>query len=245
MALPVHRRGHRRLSVGSSARARCCGPRCRCSISARRPQCWRRCWSAGRACWPEPSTRARCGTRYASCGAVGFRRCGRDGVDAVEPAARSARRGARPPRSSRRHPIAADMYRDIEQRYHCRIVTMYGMTEAFPLAYKAVSDEGVPGTSGRVNPNFEVRIVDLHGKPVPERVGEIACRARTPHAMSEGYVSSASGRRICRSIRIRSGSAPAISASWTSDDNLTTSTGSRTRCEGAARTSPPSKSNRL
>src|SRR6185437_5004459 len=91
-------------------------------------------------------------------------------------------------------PITADMYRDIEERYHCRIVTMYGMTEAFPLAYKTVSDEGVPGTSGRVNPNFEVRIVDLLGKPVPERmVGEIACRARTPHAMSEGYVSSASG----------------------------------------------------
>ena len=39
-------------------------------------------------------------------------------------------------------PIAADMYRDIEERYRCRIVTMYGMTEAFPIAYKAVSDEG-------------------------------------------------------------------------------------------------------
>ena len=26
---------------------------------------------------------------------------------------------------------------------------------------------------------------------------------------------------VCRSIRIRSGSAPAISASWTADDNLT------------------------
>ena len=57
-------------------------------------------------------------------------------------------------------PIAADMYRDIEERYHCRIVTMYGMTEAFPIAYKAVSDEGAPGTSGQVNPAFEVRIVD-------------------------------------------------------------------------------------
>ena len=100
---------------------------------------------------------------------------------------------------------------------------MYGMTEAFPIAYKTVSEEGVPGTSGRVNPDFEVRIVDLHGKPVPERmVGEIACRARTPHAMSEGYVSSASGgpQSAGRSASA-SGSAPAISASWTSDDNLT------------------------
>ena len=57
-------------------------------------------------------------------------------------------------------PISADLYRDIERRYRCRIVTMYGMTEAFPIAYKAVSEEGVPGTSGRVNPAFDVRIVD-------------------------------------------------------------------------------------
>jgi len=92
-------------------------------------------------------------------------------------------------------PIPADLYREIEQRYNCRIVTMYGMTEAFPIAYKAVSDEGVPGTSGRVNPAFEVRIVDSDDHPVPEgMVGEIVCRARATHAMSEGYVSSASGR---------------------------------------------------
>ena len=91
-------------------------------------------------------------------------------------------------------PIAADRYRDIEERYRCRIVTMYGMTEAFPIAYKAVSDEGTPGTSGQVNPAFEVRIVDGQGRSLPTgRVGEIACRARTAHAMSEGYVSSASG----------------------------------------------------
>jgi crotonobetaine/carnitine-CoA ligase len=71
---------------------------------------------------------------------------------------------------------------------------MYGMTEAFPIAYKAVSDDGVPGTSGQVNPAFEVRIIDGQGRPLPTgTVGEIACRARVTHAMSEGYVSSASG----------------------------------------------------
>ncbi|WP_102142021.1 AMP-binding protein [Mycobacterium hubeiense] len=90
-------------------------------------------------------------------------------------------------------PISADIYRDIERRYGCRVVTMYGLTEAFPIAYKSVSDEGVPGTSGRVNPAFEVRIVDGCGRPLPTgEVGEITCRARTTHAMSEGYVSSAS-----------------------------------------------------
>src|SRR5205823_9075353 len=80
------------------------------------------------------------------------------------------------------------------ERYRCRVVTMYGMTEAFPIAFKAVSEDGTPGTSGQVSPVFDVQIVDLHGQPVPPgTVGEIACRARSPHAMSEGYVASASG----------------------------------------------------
>ncbi len=90
-------------------------------------------------------------------------------------------------------PIAADLYRRIEQRYGCRVVTMYGLTEAIPIAFKAVSDDGVPGTSGRVNPAFDVRVVDDHGQQVPSGVvGEIICRARYPHVMSEGYVSAGS-----------------------------------------------------
>jgi carnitine-CoA ligase len=86
-------------------------------------------------------------------------------------------------------PIDAKAYRDIEKRYGCRIVTMYGMTEAFPIAVKALADDGVPGTSGRPNPHFDVRVVDESGDPVPAgTVGEIACRPRYPHVMSEGYV---------------------------------------------------------
>jgi crotonobetaine/carnitine-CoA ligase len=86
-------------------------------------------------------------------------------------------------------PIAAEAYRDIEKRYDCRIVTMYGMTEAFPIALKRVAEDGVPGTSGRPNPNFHVQIVDADGTPLPAgSVGEIACRPRHPHVMSEGYV---------------------------------------------------------
>jgi carnitine-CoA ligase len=87
-------------------------------------------------------------------------------------------------------PIDGAVYRDIETRYGCRIVTMYGLTEAFPIAVKGVADDGVPGTSGRPNPNFEVRIVDADGDSLPNgTVGEIACRPRYPHVMSEGYVS--------------------------------------------------------
>ena len=86
-------------------------------------------------------------------------------------------------------PIDAAVYRGIEKRYGCRIVTMYGLTEAFPIAVKGVADEGSPGTSGRPNPSFDVRIVDSDGDPLPHgSVGEIACRPRYPHVMSEGYV---------------------------------------------------------
>jgi crotonobetaine/carnitine-CoA ligase len=86
-------------------------------------------------------------------------------------------------------PIDAAIYRDIETRYGCRIVTMYGLTEAFPVAVKGVADEGVPGTSGRSNPSFDVRVIDTDGNPLPAgKPGEIACRAMYPHVMSEGYV---------------------------------------------------------
>lgn len=91
-------------------------------------------------------------------------------------------------------PIDAGVYRDIEQRYECRIVTMYGLTEAFPIAVKGVAEEGVPGTSGRPNPSFEVRIVDPAGEPLPAgTVGEIVCRPRYPRVMSEGYVNADGG----------------------------------------------------
>ena len=86
-------------------------------------------------------------------------------------------------------PISADLYRSIEQRYDAKIVTMYGMTEAFPIAYKTVSDDGVPGTSGQVNAAFEVRIVDVDRRALPAgAVGEITCRPRSDHVMSIGYV---------------------------------------------------------
>jgi crotonobetaine/carnitine-CoA ligase len=128
------------------------------------------------------------------CGAAGFAGAGAM-VSMLWNLAPDPRDAELPLRFISAAPISADLYRDIERRYGCRVVTMYGLTEAFPIAYKAVSEEGVPGTSGRVNPAFDVRIVDSSANPVPAgMVGEIVCRARTTHAMSEGYVSSAPGR---------------------------------------------------
>src|ERR1700758_2111726 len=132
-----------------------------------------------------------------ACNAVGFAGAGAM-VSMLWNQPLDPRDGELPLRFISAAPIAADLYRGIEQRYRCRVVTMYGLTEAFPIAYKAVSDEGVPGTSGRVNPAFEVRIVDKDDRPVrPGVVGEIVCRARVPEAMSVGYVSAvSSGIRV-------------------------------------------------
>ncbi|ULE32490.1 AMP-binding protein [Mycobacterium sp. IDR2000157661] len=125
------------------------------------------------------------------CGAVGFAGAGAmvEMLWNLPPDSRDAETGLRFISAA---PVAADRYRGIEARYRCRVVTMYGLTEAFPLAVKSVSDSGVPGTSGQVNPAFEVRVVDGDGCPVPDGVvGEITCRPRTAHVMSEGYVVSA------------------------------------------------------
>lgn len=127
------------------------------------------------------------------CGAIGFAGAGAmvSMLWNQPPESRDAELGLRFISAA---PIAADTYRGVEKRYGCRIVTMYGLTEAFPIAVKAVSDDGVPGTSGRTNPAFEVRIVDQHGLEVPPgSVGEITCRPTSPHVMSEGYVSATGG----------------------------------------------------
>jgi crotonobetaine/carnitine-CoA ligase len=85
-------------------------------------------------------------------------------------------------------PIPLELHRPIEERYGCRIVTGYGMTEAFPLAIQGVDTTSVPGSVGRPSPNFEVRLVDDDDREVgPGESGEIVCRPRLPHCMFEGY----------------------------------------------------------
>ena len=128
-----------------------------------------------------------------ACGAVGFAGAGAM-VSMLMNQPPDPRDGQLPLRFLSAAPIDASVYRDIEKRYGCRIVTMYGMTEAFPIAVKGVAEEGVPGTSGQPNPSFDVRVVDSNGEPVPDgSVGEIACRPRYPHVMSEGYVNAGGG----------------------------------------------------
>ncbi|MGH3563720.1 MAG: class I adenylate-forming enzyme family protein, partial [Mycobacterium sp.] len=110
------------------------------------------------------------------CGAVGFAGAGAM-VSMLQALPDDPRDGQLPLRFISAAPIDAGGYRRIEKRYGCRIVTMYGLTEAFPLTVKGVADDGVPGTSGQPTPSFDVRIVDANDDPLPAgQVGEIACR---------------------------------------------------------------------
>jgi carnitine-CoA ligase len=152
-----------------------------------------------------------------ACGAVGFVGAGAM-VSMLMQQPPDPRDAELPLRFISAAPIAAEAYRDIEKRYHCRIVTMYGMTEAFPIAVKGVGEDGVPGTSGRPNPDFDVQIVDADGAPLPAgTVGEIACRPRYPHVMSEGYLNPSDHAVVPHPEWFRTGDLGVLD----SDQNLT------------------------
>ncbi|MCC2601173.1 AMP-binding protein [Sphingopyxis yananensis] len=65
---------------------------------------------------------------------------------------------------------------------------VYGLTEASPVTSLHDDDFPKPGSSGKVDPSFEVRIVDDEDNDVPVGTpGEIIIRPRYPHVMFEGY----------------------------------------------------------
>src|SRR5277367_5484737 len=72
-----------------------------------------------------------------ACGAVGFVGAGAM-VSMLMHQPPDPRDAQLPLRFISAAPIDAAVYRDIEKRYGCRIVTMYGLTEAFPIAVKGV-----------------------------------------------------------------------------------------------------------
>jgi len=86
-------------------------------------------------------------------------------------------------------PIPKSLFHQIEQRYRCKVVTVYGMTEAFPMTVAGMRDPGVPGASGRATDWFEVAIMDEHDCAMPPGVpGEIVCRPKRPSVMFNGYL---------------------------------------------------------
>lgn len=84
---------------------------------------------------------------------------------------------------------------DVQQRWRERFGVQhtaslgYGMTEATPLSIHPGHGIPVPpDATGRLNPVYDVRIVDDEGNEVPAGVaGEIVVRPRVPHIMFQGY----------------------------------------------------------
>jgi len=86
-------------------------------------------------------------------------------------------------------PIPAELHEPLEQRYDCKVVAGYALSEATPIATHHIDEPRVPGTVGRPVPLFDVQLVDDIDEPVPTgTVGEICVRPRYPHVMFEGYL---------------------------------------------------------
>jgi carnitine-CoA ligase len=83
-------------------------------------------------------------------------------------------------------PALIDTYRD---RFGIRcLYSVYGLTEAAPLTSLPPDEDGPPGSAGRPDPAFEVRIVDDDDRELPAgEVGEVVARPRHPGAMFDGY----------------------------------------------------------
>ncbi len=82
--------------------------------------------------------------------------------------------------------MPAAPWRAFESRFGARIVVGYGLTESGSLCTPGLGAK--PGSSGRPNPRYELRIVDEHDRPLPAgAVGEVVSRPRRPNEMMLGY----------------------------------------------------------
>ncbi|MBN9102407.1 MAG: AMP-binding protein [Pseudonocardia sp.] len=84
-------------------------------------------------------------------------------------------------------PAPAEIYHDFEKRFGVKIVEAYGSTETNLIVNSAL-DESAPGACGRLNPIFDVRVVDEEGRDLPDGVpGEIVVSCSDPLLLSAGY----------------------------------------------------------
>lgn len=89
-------------------------------------------------------------------------------------------------------PDPADIHEEMEQRFGCRMTTVYGSTEVGLPIFRSADDDYQPGSCGRMSPYYDVRIVDELDNEVPEGVtGELVIRPRLPFLTGSGYVGMA------------------------------------------------------
>ncbi|MGW3472669.1 AMP-binding protein [Saccharopolyspora sp. NPDC000995] len=86
-------------------------------------------------------------------------------------------------------PDPADIHEEMERRFGCRLTTVYGSTEVGLPIFRGVDDDYRPGSCGRQNPYYEVRVVDEDDNEVPVgETGELVIRPRRPFLIGSGYV---------------------------------------------------------
>lgn len=93
-------------------------------------------------------------------------------------------------RAIRGSPFPAALQEKWKRRFGVRVAgsNVYGLTEATCVTSLPDSEYAKPGSSGKRNDDFDVRIVDDHDNEVPHGTpGEIIIRPRKPHVMFEGY----------------------------------------------------------
>lgn len=84
-------------------------------------------------------------------------------------------------------PTPADLHPRFEKRFGCRLVEVYGSTEANTVTFNPY-DARKWGSCGLPTAGYDVRLVDAEGRDVgPDEVGEMLVRPQTPHSILEGY----------------------------------------------------------
>jgi crotonobetaine/carnitine-CoA ligase len=104
-------------------------------------------------------------------------------------------------------PVPANLHREFEERFGLRLVVAYGLSEATPVLMSSWDEPPPPGSSGKANPLFDVKLLDDEDAEVPPgQVGEIACRPLEPHVMFEGYYENpAATMRMWRNLWFHTG----------------------------------------
>jgi crotonobetaine/carnitine-CoA ligase len=87
-------------------------------------------------------------------------------------------------------PFSAEMQAKWKARFGVKIAgsNVYGQTEACIVTTISDNDHAKPGSSGKRNDEFEIRIVDDEDTELPPNTpGEVIVRPKHPHIMMEGY----------------------------------------------------------
>ena len=86
-------------------------------------------------------------------------------------------------------PVPKEIYRELQERYHVKITSVYAMTENCPVTLFTPDDPPEKaGSAGKTRGYAEIRIVDDDDREcAPGETGEITMRATEPGMMMTGY----------------------------------------------------------